>query len=1102
MNKLTSEQRAAVDARGKVIVSASAGSGKTFVMIEKLVEAILGGADLDGVLAVTFTKKAAAQMKEKLRSALIAKLDGADAQTKSRLKVQLSKISSADISTIHSFCSRLIRTYFYCLGVDSGFDIISSDDATARDLKTRAFDNLFNRLYESGDSDFKLLLKCFSKKRSDNNLKKLLNEAYSTVRTCAHYTQILQNAPSIFTEDGFEKVCADIQSALEIKFNRLICAVERFRDSFPATANAAAYNEIFEDIISTLRLRAAGSVFDEIKPLTELRKPTDAECDKAAGESFKKFRDEVAKRYKSLCGDFEDEDTELERFLQSGKVAAAFSRILIEFDAEYAAVMREENKLDYNDLEHLTLKLVADDGIRAELNAKYKYVFVDEYQDVNPVQEEIISAFGGEVFLVGDVKQAIYGFRGSKPQFFAEKYAAFGSGGSALKLTDNFRSSEGVINFVNAIFSSAMTMDGCGIDYARDGKMRANGAYPAGYGRACIEIFGKDEPEEKELQVYSVKRDGAKPRHTREGLAVLAVVERELQSKHFDLKSGGYVDTQPSDICILTRKNKGGSAEGIVRALTDAGYSVAGAQEANVCLLPEVKQFLDVLSLIDNAEQDVPLVSALLSPLGNFCEDELAAIRIAVKDTKLSFRECCKKYLAAMRGEIARKLNLFYEKLARLRELAKILPAGELADEILETYGLEEAYGAGGGEKIKNILRVLEEGAHLPLCAFLNKLKAGGFDVGMGATEAGESIKVMTMHAAKGLEFPVVIVADICRTFKGADYAEMPFDESYGFAPKCYDLKKMLTYKTALGRLLKLRSDDEELKNELNLFYVACTRAMCNLYVLAEEAPGAEQAPGEVRCYAQTFDARGIETREISPVEEFAAQLANAARLTRFDDELVEQIEQRFMREYAYAESVNLPVKSSASALLKEQESEQSFTVHALFGGEGETGTERGKAYHRYLQLCDFTKKDVREIADEIKKLVARKDLTAAQAELLNAEELGEILSMPVFADLNGATLYREREFLCRIPANEVLSGVTADDHVLIQGAIDLIAEGEFGVKIIDYKYSVKDNEALKNTYARQLELYKKAVSKITRIDEKFISCTLVNIYRRQSFDL
>lgn len=252
MNKLTAEQSAAVESGGKVIVSASAGSGKTFVMIEKLVRAIVGGADLDEILAVTFTKKAAAQMKDKLRSALVARIDGADAEVKARLKVQLSKISSADISTIHSFCARLIRTYFYALDVDAGFDIISADDAVARDLKSRAMDALFDRLYEEDDNSFKLLLSCFVKKRSDSSLRRLMLEAYNAVRSSAYYEILLENAGNLYSQNGFKLVCEEYNKILAEGFNRLICAVQAFKSSFSAGKNAEAYNAIFEEMLASL----------------------------------------------------------------------------------------------------------------------------------------------------------------------------------------------------------------------------------------------------------------------------------------------------------------------------------------------------------------------------------------------------------------------------------------------------------------------------------------------------------------------------------------------------------------------------------------------------------------------------------------------------------------------------------------------------------------------------------------------------------------------------------------------------------------------------------------------------------------------------------
>lgn len=1097
MNKITAEQRAAIDSRGQVIVSASAGSGKTFVMIEKLVSAICGGADLDRVLAVTFTKKAAAQMKEKLRKALIEKMNGADEVTKKRLKVQLNKIPSANISTIHSFCANLLRTYFYAVGIDGSFDIISSDDAEAKELKRDALDDLFDRYYEEDNADFKHLLGCYMRKRSDLALRRFINEAYNKVRSVAHYKNILENCEKLYCEEGFERVVAECSKIVENKVKSIIYTVELFEKDFKIIQKREIYDKIFSEMKDSLRAVAEGGIFAGKRPLSTTKRPKAAEGDELEAERFRVFREGVKKKYDGLFGEYESYEKEYEKFIKSGRTAVAFSRVLLEFDKEYAAVKREENKLDYNDLEHLLLELLENRELSEEIRSRYDHVFVDEYQDVNPVQEEIISSLGGEVFLVGDVKQAIYGFRGSKSLFFAEKYESFKNGqGTALRLSNNFRSSDGVLNFCNRLFSAAMREDICGFDYSANSTMLAGGKYPEGYGEAEIHIFGKDEEQAKAQGVYSVSADSRRCRHTREGLAVLEIVERELSGKHYDLEKGCLVDTQPGDICILTRKNKGVSTEGIIRALRDEGYSVAGAQETLLCELPEIKQFADILSLIDNAEQDVPLVTALLSPLGGFSEDELAYVRIAANDRYKPFRECCRGY--RMGGVIKAKLDGFYEKLETLRGLSEILTVGALADEILETYGFEVLYGGESGA-LKNVLRYVDAGANLTLGAFLKKMKEGIADLKAPSSAASDSIKVMSMHSAKGLEFPVVIIADICRTFKGADYEELPFDEQFGFAPKCFDRENMLAGKTVLRGLVRSRVRVEELKNELNLFYVACTRAMCNLHILAEETQNYDpSAAFDAKCYADLFDISAFEPKEITPHPEFSAYDDGAAVAGVPDPALVGAIEGCFGYVYKYKDSIDLPVKSSASAILKSRDTEPYFETHALFDGEGETGTERGTAYHRFLELCDFSVKDEEGISREIDNFISSGRMTEEQRGLISAAHLSEILSMPVFAGLADAVTWREREFLCKLPAKEILEGVSSDNEVIVQGAIDLVAQGGFGWKIIDYKYSQKDDGALIKTYSKQLELYKKALSAITGADGSAISTAIVNIYKKR----
>lgn len=1109
--KYTPEQSAAIASRGKVIVSASAGSGKTFVMIQKLCDLIENGGDLDEVLAVTFTKKAAAQMKEKLRKGLIERLATAKEQARVNIKEQLAKIPSADISTIHSFCAHLVRTYFYAVDTDSAFDIIAADDPLAITLKRRALDNLFDEMYETSDQSFNTVLSCLRRNRSDESVKNLILEAYSAVRNVADYEKMLSSVK--FTEESFNALCAEYKSNVNERCVALLRSIERFSKEFSIPAGCEKLKDIITEMQSAITLVIdCDDLFAPLPPLSKSKRPSAKEHTRAALEVFDKFRARIKKKYDALTSDLSDRRTELESYLQSGKLCEAFCYLLLKFDAEYTAVKRDEGKLDYDDLEHLTLRLLQNGEIKSRINSKYKHVFVDEYQDVNPVQERIISEAGAEnVFTVGDVKQAIYGFRGSKSVFFSRKYEDMKKDAGALKLSCNFRSSDGVLAFVNRLFSDVMTPAVCGFSYKDDGEMFRGGKFPPDCGSAQIHVFGKDETEKETASgVYSVaERARVKSGHTREGLAVLEIVKRELSGKIFDADAGVERDAQPGDICILTRKRADKSVTGIVRALTDAGYAVSGAKEANLCSRPEVRQMLDILSLIDNCRQDIPLSTALLSPLGNLTQDELARIRIAAPRTgRLPFRECMVEYAKTHTDGISHKLSAFFVKINAYRRLSDVLGAAELIDRILSDTGLAARYAAGGGAKLAGIRRLAAEAygpsGQLPLGAFLNKLKSGGYNIPAPVPSSSESIKVMTMHSSKGLEFPIVIIADIAASFKGRDYGDMPFDDLYGFAPKCYNVEDKLQRTTVLRRLCAVRRKRENVKNELNLFYVACTRAMCNLHVMCGEVPEYDDSdPFSADSYAKLFDVRAYSPEYMEGLTDFDGERGVQLLISSPDLQIYESVKSRFMRPYPHEESVNLPVKSSASQILKN--SEEYFAERVLFEQEGEdekqTGAERGTAYHRYLELCDFSIKDAKGIRAQIDRFVAEGAMPPEQAELISAENLEEILAMPAFDALAGATLYREQEFLCRLPANAFLD-TSAEDGVLVQGAIDLLAIGGGGTAIIDYKYSKKDDVQIVKTYAAQLALYKKAVSAILKIDESTISTTIINIFTRREIKL
>lgn len=1134
---VTPEQLRAIKSRGEVLVSASAGAGKTTVMIKRLADILEEGASLDNVLAVTFTKKAAAQMKEKLRKELIDRLNCDDEARRDNIRLQLSKINSADISTIHSFCARLVRTYFYILNVDASFEVLA-DGAEQSALRARAMDDLFDELYKSHDADLYTLLDKLRKKRSDNALKELLYSAYDEVRQRPRWEELLDNAcRNTFTAEGFERVSRAYGKTLADKCAVLISAIDDFVKDFHPVVNAAGYLKVLGEMRETLAdVASDGNPYAMPSKLCTAVKPRVKPEVAEADAYFSDFVDGVKKKYKSFIKDVESEEVERERFTGSGVVANAFCTVLLKFAAAYMGVKREEGKLDYGDLEHFALALLSgeesDLDVREGIREKYKYVFVDEYQDVNPIQDEIISAVaGGDIFCVGDLKQAIYGFRGSRSRFFREKSAQVDKRGEYIVLPDNFRSGEGVIDFVNTLFSSVMRPPVCEFDYSEGHAMRGGARYSGNRGKAEIILFDGGESEKRQAAgVYSVtaEKAAAKP-HTAEGLAVLSLVEEALKQEYYDADTGEFKKVQAGDICVLTRKRANKSAVGIIRALNEK-YPVAGAAEVNICDRPEIKRLLDILSFLDNGEQDVPLVTSLLSPLGGLSESELATVRIFAdgtqpkSDKRLRFTECCRLYAEKNADALAEKLHAFYARADRLRTLSGSIGAAMVIDEIMRIPGFSSAFDTE--QKVIALRRLQREAAapsgELYLGAFLAKIKAGGNKVTASSARSSDCVKVMTMHASKGLEFPVVIVADIAVGFGGDERGEMPFDDDFGFAPRCYSSGR--SYRTTvLRRLYKSRKEREELSNEINLFYVACTRAKYALHVLTSKA----ETYDKIKCafaenYADLFDISAF-TPRILPVERNlcgnSGEVKRVLDTTRADVNLAEQLREISAFTYPFELGVELPVKGSASQLLRLLDSENAG--EKMFDDEfengGDTGIDAGLAYHRFLELCNFEIKDCAGIKSQIERFVNAGLMTEIQSGLLSAERLENILKMSAFEGLDNGSVYREREFVCRLPSADYLAvkgggvsvNVCGDDGngVIVQGAIDLLhivrENGKIlSAHIIDYKYTSHGDEYLKRKYMPQLALYKSVVCKIYGLDESAVSGTIVNIHACRQIDL
>ena len=1135
MAKFTAEQQAAIDAQGRTIVSASAGSGKTTVMIEKIIRLIKSGCNVGEILAVTFTKKAAAQMKEKLCKALIEGINqpDCDAERRSMLKKQLSEVPSADISTIHSFCSKLIKIHFYAAGVDNGFRIIGGDDAEGIALKNAALDELLEEGYEERTPQFSHLLSVYWRKKSDRALRGILLTAYDELRNRADYKEFL-NRSSNYDESLFDRICLDLKKKLDEKCRYYAELLEDEHAYFMdegGTAQVALSDELLEWLNAFISAKDyfAASRVEKPKFSTNRSSKKDSDEKRRHIERLSYLKTRMVKIYEDELLKTLTREEELARFLRSGETAGALAAYLLRFDEKYSALKLERGVLDYNDLEHKALALLQNEEVAKEVREKYRYVFVDEYQDVNPVQEAIVSRISGEnLFLVGDVKQSIYGFRGSKSRFFVEKQQEFEEGnGNNLAMTRNFRSSDQVLDAVNSQFSLAMTPRVCNVDYARDSRMERGGRYALNDGRVCVHILGKEEKKHAENRgVYSVRENTGKAVMEESALAksIRSIIEGERRARYYDPDTQEYREVRYSDIAVLSRK-KQGQIGATVASLSAEGLPVSAAAAVNICEFSEIKTLTDILSLLDNAEQDVPLCSALLSTLGNLTADDLTDIRLAYKG-EVFFRNACRLYAEEQTDEIAYKLRKFYERFYEYRKLAGILSAGELLTKILSETNMETQLlkRKNGVACLRRIHRFLEESTQPePLCVheFLERLRALDYKIEYSENGGEDSVKVLTMHSSKGLEYPIVILDNLSAPFRGVDHDEVLVEETYGLAPRAFDSEKMTKSSTLLRRLYEVKEQENLIADELNLYYVALTRAKYGLHMIFD----ARTPIADVK-YARSF----AEFTDFSVWEQYVVddepfdlpKQERAAMAAKPNGEVTEKILEAMSWNYPYAGCENLPVKSSATALLQTAEVETDAYVRPLFdASEGEERKKIGTAYHGFLERFDFALLydekgepiDKAALVEEIEKLYQEeKERGMVETNLLSVEKLVEILSNPIFKELYGMRLYKERQFITFLSVKDVCMKTgedlgayeaVGDEEIIFQGAIDLLAVGDNGeVRIIDYKFSKGGAEYLREHYRAQLELYKLATAKILKMNGEKIRCTVVNIDRGFQVDV
>ena len=1156
----TKEQRAAIEADGEILVSASAGSGKTFVMVEKMISLILSGkADVSSVLAVTYTNLAAAEMKERLRSAIVARINETeDVGARVRLKEQLSEIGTADICTVHAFCANVIRRFFYRIDADANFRI--ADTAESGKLQNAALDAAIETLLKNGSEDFKRLCGVYAGGRGFDSLKKEILESYVKISVKADVVGFLRDLPSFYSESAFDRVCSEYYAALCKNAERVLDKCTALRESisqndFGGLFGAKHFAFIAEREAAARGVIGAGDLFAAV-PLLRGK-----ESSKPANTSIKKSGDEEAlrldgqfvalkedyKRLKEAAAKVRSREEEKAAFLDSGITARGMGEALTEFERRYAEKKRRIGVMDFSDLEHNCIRLLEIPEVCEEVRERYEYVFVDEYQDVNPAQERILTLVSGKnVFMVGDVKQSIYGFRGCSAEFFVNKFEKLSASSRALTLNGNFRSRTNVLAAVNDLFSGVMTQETGSVDYDRTSRMQAGDPVRQYGGEVCVEIAGGqdcdaecEETEETVRGVYSVAEDLA-PREDEEyavGAAVAAIISSEYGKPYADGMNGQTISY--GDIAVLTR-NKTASAERLLAELVRHGIPVATQAEINICDYPEVKTMIEILRFLDNGSQDIPLACALKSDMGGLTDADLAAVRLS-SDRRMPFYEAAANF-AEGEGALAEKLRTFYRYAERLRLLSQVRSAAEIMTDVLSNTGMEASLLAreNGKQRVRRLERLIAESGDLSVGDFLDRLKGSGFKVGLAESCGENAVKLMTIHASKGLEFPVVILAGVDDKFNNQDLSGTLYDEKWGFAFPCYDTQNFVRGETLLRELIRMRLRRKRSEDEMRLLYVAVTRAKERLHlVFSKRCEFDPDKVGIANSFSDFIDLSRFAEAE-TPVFEGKKE-PPAVRILfsgEADAEAARAVRSRYCREYPFAESLALPVKTSPSEILRLRrgaaEGNASSSECRKYGGtytkisdfsmqnsfeiesecaplyengalvsdsglqndefyEDRSSAEIGVAYHAFLERADFSAEPRAEAA----RLFSL--MRAEGVDCLDEKKMAQVLSLPVFSSLRGYTLWREREFLLSVPACEITES-SSRDSLLVQGAIDLLAVRGDACIVVDYKYSVHDAARLLQDYTPQLLIYAAAARRISGV--KTVRACIVNILRGYAVDV
>ncbi len=1134
--KLTPEQQQAVTAKGMVMVSASAGSGKTHTMLERIMHLIEEGVSLSRMLILVYNEANANELREKIRQKLFEKVCENVGEKAEVFRRQLDEIAFSTIGTIHAFCRSVIRRNFEVLGVSPDFDIL--DESGEQIYIDKALDEVFLRYAEKDDETFSDMLSIFEVTRSEDNLRSNIVRLFRCMDVQSNLDEFVEKVKSYYeTPDKFDQIIFNHYTKIMQGVKAL---AERVLPTLVDTLQQS-YADRMTDVISVAEFvkdRNIPALLDSMGALSSRLTLKRKTAEKKSIEIAKKCNEvtkDIVKEIRVLYGNNEEKNLTFE---QNKLFADKLLELTLDFKSTLESMKEKDNVMTFGDLEHGAVKLI-DKGV--SVAEDFDYVFVDEYQDVNRAQEYVIAnIFKDQAFMVGDVKQSIYGFRLADPDIFLSRQMRYvveeaeGKETHPIFFNDNFRSDNQILQFVNGVFEGAMTEDSAGVDYKNKARFNDVTDPLRQEGRVEVHLFKENESSSylgKGLYSLSSHFDADKIEKAvvSEGRYIAEEIKRLKGRTMLNIK-GSHRPLQYGDFAILFRK-RGSGANAIIDELKKAGIPVDEGSFKNDDT-PAEKELLLMLNVLDNPRQDFYLAGFMLSYLGGYTEDELSQI-VSFNQEQKKGDDLYDKVLRYSRldNSLAEKLRNTMSTLDAYRTRASVENLKALVENLTQDTCLDGYLGSKGQSYLNGLESFIGSiKPEVSLSRFLRDYKEVGRE-DKGRPSGGDKVHVSTFHGYKGLETPVVFLPNSNSTKKGGGGSwskDLCVDPSGCISMSYFDLDDKSKNSTTLSnRAAEILVEEKEYKEEMRLLYVALTRAQKYMYITGvvkcedddfnlesiEDMFALESFEKEKSVFNYIFTASKRKTLQFTPYLHKASEkrlekeskkpiFALSGESNDFDLSLAENIEKRMGYSYPHSEETALSMKYTVTQINSDEMKDVRATLPISDDDTDVTVSSIatvGTAYHKVMELIDFSLDSLDDVTKSINAMVEDGKLTEEQRSLVKDEEVLVALMNPIIKEAAREKCLHEQPFMMYVEAKDVIEGSASQDKVLVQGVIDLLVLGKQPM-IVDFKYSAFRNEESKQKYKKQLYLYKMAYERA--FGAKIDKVVLLSLKTGESFEL